>query len=608
MRKTQLSKRVIIGCIIAALILMLAGCTISSPTSASTTYYAYDESGAMLSDEYFILTDKMWQYADGSYGEYLVRETTIYMYDAQGEVAHQGVIRGGVLCMSMGDKTIFYYPEGETPEKYKASVITVYQLAVELGYQGTLEDLLSTIRGETGATGVGISSIAKTGTEGNEDTYTITMTNGTKYTFTITNGSNGKDGMDGIDGKDASVNFTLDDLYNSAKNNGYTGTYLEFLKEYLNVGVVDDTSFVARAEASTVSIFALNNAMTQGGHAAGIIYKLDKTNGNAYIVTNFHVVFDSSTGGIREKFLCYTYGTLVTANSTTQSAININPELGAMEAEYIGGCSTYDIAVLKISNNEYLKTSCAVEAKIGNSSNICEGETVYAVGTPVALDTYIGVTKGVVTYSSEYKYDTPIDDNTTLEKIRAIRTDAAINSGNSGGGLYNTRGEVIGVVNSKLISAQYDNIGYAIPSNVAFGIVENILTQYNADPSKTYRVYKPILGIYIGPYRQYGVYDESTGKIYIKQEIQVSSVGEGVLAEGHLQQYDFIVSQKINDGEWQDVYCLYDIIDRFYTVKLGDKVTYKVSRPTLDEDGKILSSEEIEVEITITEEAFTNIQ
>ena len=60
-------------------------------------------------------------------------------------------------------------------------------------------------KGDTGADGVGIAKIEKTSSDGNVDTYTITLTNGTTYTFTVTNGTNGtdgKDGKDGVDGKD----------------------------------------------------------------------------------------------------------------------------------------------------------------------------------------------------------------------------------------------------------------------------------------------------------------------------------------------------------------------------------------------------------------------
>ena len=60
-------------------------------------------------------------------------------------------------------------------------------------------------------------------------------------------------------------------------------------------------------------------------------------------------------------------------------------------------------------------------------------------------------------------------------EMRVIRVDTAVNPGNSGGGLFNSKGELIGIVNAKIISSDVENIGYAIPSSVAINVADNII-------------------------------------------------------------------------------------------------------------------------------------
>ena len=118
--------------------------------------------------------------------------------------------------------------ECETWEDGKSA----YELAVENGFEGTVVEWLASLVGETGpsgsagAAGKGISSIAKTGTSGLVDTYTITYSDGTTSTFTVTNGAAGQNGTNGTDGQDGADGKSA---YELAVENGFEGTEAEWL-------------------------------------------------------------------------------------------------------------------------------------------------------------------------------------------------------------------------------------------------------------------------------------------------------------------------------------------------------------------------------------------
>ena len=118
-----------------------------------------------------------------------------------------------------------------------------------------------------------------------------------------------------------------------------------------------------------------------------------------------------------------------------------------------------DIAVLQTA-----KTGLGdiIEAKIGTSSDLQFGQTVIAIGNP--LGEGIAVTRGIVSVITEdITMDALDPDDKDGITITVIRTDATINSGNSGGGLFNIRWELIGITNAKVVSSGVENMGFAIP-------------------------------------------------------------------------------------------------------------------------------------------------
>jgi serine protease Do len=118
------------------------------------------------------------------------------------------------------------------------------------------------------------------------------------------------------------------------------------------------------------------------------------------------------------------------------------------------------------------------------------GSTAIAIGNPSAGG--LSATSGIVSVDSEHIVMKAVDELTNVA-FRVQRTDSAINSGNSGGGLFNSSGELIGIVNAKINSSEIENIGYAIPGNIAIGAAQNIID--NCDGVNIDKIQKPILGV-----------------------------------------------------------------------------------------------------------------
>ena len=309
---------------------------------------------------------------------------------------------------------------------------------------------------------------------------------------------------------------------------------------------------------------------------AGVIYKMNKTTGDAFIITNYHVVFDPDSDtrdGISDSISVYLYG-------------GEYEELG-IKAEYVGGSLHYDIAVLKISGSELLKNSHATPVSIFDSEEISLGESAIAIGNPKGLG--IAATLGVVSVDSEYIEMTGADGVTDVE-FRVMRVDTAVNSGNSGGGLFNSSGELIGIVNAKLQNETVENIAYAIPSNLAVSVAENII--YNCLDTNIYQPQCALLNIMIQITDSHAEYDSENARIKIVEEISVYSVENGGAAGGKLMGGDILKSATL-DGVSYEITRLHHL-DFLLDARPGDTITF-----TIDRDGI-----EKTVQITLKESDF----
>ncbi len=226
--------------------------------------------------------------------------------------------------------------------------------------------------------------------------------------------------------------------------------------------VIDAATIDSSKQLSPAEVYAQNVASTVGittsvttnyfgftttSAAAGSGFVLSD---DGYILTNYHVIENSTS----IKVTMY--------------------DGSSYDAELIGYDESNDIAVLKV-DAENLRP-----VVLGDSDNLNVGDSVVAIGNPLGELTF-SLTAGVV---SALDREVTLSGNVTME---LIQTDCAINSGNSGGALFNLYGEVIGITNAKYSSsgsgASIDNIGFAIPINSVMNIVESIIEKgYIAKP------------------------------------------------------------------------------------------------------------------------------
>ena len=414
--------------------------------------------------------------------------------------------------------------------------------------------------------------------------YTVTYNDGTTNTLVV------KNGVDGEKGKD----LTVQDLYSAAQQNGFSGSLLDFIEQYLSSNTTNESSVLANINKSLLTTVCVScefpvittsfwseSKSTALSDGTGIIISLDKENGDAYILTNYHVVYYSEANGdhMSTNIKCFLYGSPILRSyklngnqyATDENGFQI-VEYGekAIDCEYVGGSLIYDIAVLKISGSDVLKNSSAIEAVFADSNDLMIGETVYAIGNAKGLG--ISVTKGIISTDND-EVQRYAADETTVVQNRSIRIDAAVNNGNSGGGVYNERGQVVGIVNFKIIEDNVEDIGFAIPSNVAIRVAKNILRNYLAHNKKAF---KAVFGITVKKSNFKAVYDANLGRTILSEELSIEEIAEnGVFAGTNLEVGDIILGITI-DGTYYSVTRFFHIAELTWLLDEGDVVSLHV--------------------------------
>jgi len=320
---------------------------------------------------------------------------------------------------------------------------------------------------------------------------------------------------------------------------------------------------------------------------AGVIVDIDKEKGDAYVVTNCHVVYDDSSVDIfSSDIYLYLYGQdtrdvnySVRYNKVASDIYDYevyNDENYRINADIVAASVTYDIALLKITNSEILKNSAAVAAGFSESDDVFAGEQVYAVGNPEGDG--MSATAGIVSKESENiilnmseKYP---DSESYFKEYRVIRTDAAINGGNSGGGLYNASGELVGIVNSKSVSEEIDNMGYALPgSNVKrlWKLMRDTAGTFNKSSYGVTRAFLPANFDVLYS----SAYLNSEGFTGISETVVVTEAGGGLKNGDRILK----ITVKRGDKTFEKLITRkYHVDDFLLEVRQGDKVTVTVSR------------------------------
>ena len=310
-------------------------------------------------------------------------------------------------------------------------------------------------------------------------------------------------------------------------NTGEELTAAEIYAKYVN-------STVGIKTESTTNYFGHTTTSATAG--SGFILSSD-----GYIVTNYHVIQNA------QRIQVTTY------DNTSYDAI------------LVGYDENNDIAVLKIEAENL------TPVVLGDSGNMNVGDDVVAIGNPLGELTF-SLTGGKV---SALNRDITTSEGITME---LIQTDCAINSGNSGGALFNMYGEVIGITNAKYSSSSsgtsIDNIGFAIPISNVLDIIESII-------EKGY-VSMPYIGVTVTD-----ASDQSSIEGALVAGIQSNSPAE----QANLQEGDIITSV---NGE--TISGSSDLKDKISESKVGDTLSLEVYR-----NGKTLT-----IQVTVGEQNTTN--
>ena len=329
----------------------------------------------------------------------------------------------------------------------------------------------------------------------------------------------------GLTGNQVVVQEVQRDTSTDASNTGSTdGTSMTMQQ----IAAVASPSVVAiTTEQMSSSQTWFGGYYVQSGAGSGIIVSQD-----GYILTCAHVV-----------------------SGATSVKVQLNGSDQSYDATVVGVDSTSDIAVLKID------ATGLTPAVIGDSDKLAVGETTVAVGNPLGTLSNT-VTQGIV--SALNRQVTVEDNNMTL-----IQTDTSISPGNSGGGLFNANGELIGVVNAKSSYSEAEGIGFAIPINTAMDIAQQLI--------ENGAVARPVLGVSI-----LDVQDSSTAQQYGVSAlgVYVADVTKGGGAEAAgVQRGDRIIA--IDDTA---VSSTSTVKSYLADKQVGDTVTLQVER-----DGKVLT-------------------
>lgn len=334
--------------------------------------------------------------------------------------------------------------------------------------------------------------------------------------------------------------------------------------ETSNSGVVD---FVSLESYSNTAVYAANKvlpsivgikvdytvtsnfsfqSMPQAASAegSGIIISSD-----GYILTNNHIINSADSS---------VYYEVSEANSVSVYLFN---DETAYEAKIIGTDKETDLAVIKIDKDNL------TAAELGDSDSVKIGEFAMAIGNPLGMQS--SVTSGII--SAVNRKVTSSDGNT----YTLIQTDAAINSGNSGGALINADGKVIGVNTLKLSGTGIEGMGFAIPINDTVDIYKELIKN-----GKILRPYIGIAGIDL---------DEKTAEyynfpvgIYVKQIQSNSPASSSDLKTGDI----------ITAADGNKITTMEELNSIKKQKNIGDKITLDVFR----------NNKTIQVEITLGEE------
>lgn len=289
----------------------------------------------------------------------------------------------------------------------------------------------------------------------------------------------------------------------------------------------------------------------------GIADAVEKVYDSVVVVKNYQKgqLYSSGTGFFYKKdgdtYYLLTNHHVISGASTIQIVLTSGEEL---EVELVGSDQYADIAVLSIKTDKDIQL-----IETGDYSAMRVGDTVFAIGAPLDSDMFSwSVTRGILSGK-----DRQIQDNNWITRV--LQTDTAINSGNSGGPLCNSNGQVIGINNMKLAMTGVEGMGFAIPIDDAIEYAELIM--------KNGKIIRPYIGVSMDNaqnsyYANFFNYDSDT------KGVLLSKIESGSPAEkADLRVGDIITG--VDDTTITDIASFRYAL---YKYSAGDKITIKYIR------------------------------
>ena len=311
-------------------------------------------------------------------------------------------------------------------------------------------------------------------------------------------------------------------------------TYLTFFYKVENTTRVEkdvtvtDEGIADAVEKIYDAVVVVENYVEGEPYSTGTGFVYKKEDNKAYILTNQHVIDDAT-----EVYVVLTDDSKV-------------------KATVVGGDEYSDIAVLSVDASKVYSI-----ATIGSSEELRVGDTTFAVGAPLDAATYSWtVTRGILSGKNRLIEVQTGNFSSSNYVMQVLQTDAAINSGNSGGPLCNSNGEVIGITNMKIASSSVEGMGFAIPIETAIRYADKYISGET--------ILRPYLGI--------SMYDASSIRNQNLTGVYIQSVEDGSpAAKAGLKKGDIITG--LGDTKIQNsAYLKYEL----YKYNVGEhvKVTY----------------------------------
>lgn len=308
---------------------------------------------------------------------------------------------------------------------------------------------------------------------------------------------NGTYSTDGYDSVSVEVPSASYDVTISESESDYSGETLVDTIARVRPTVVDVDAVLSynlgtgEATAGT----SAGSGVIIGGETAGVVGTDSNTAYDRYyIVTNHHVINDSGY-----YHASYSVDVLTIDDDGNESTT-------VYEAKLIGSSPSRDIAVLVIDPPD--GTQLSVATFVADSDTVRVGTEVFAIGNPLGI---LGgtVTKGIV---SATKREVTVDEIGTMT---LMQTDTAINSGNSGGGLFDTNGNLVGIINSGYDSynnQSVEGLNFAIPGNDAKDTAKQLIETHDEDDEGNVIKYGSVTGDVLlnVSYNKYSIYESSS--------------------------------------------------------------------------------------------------